>query len=121
MNHHLIEACQEIRHILGLLVINHRGRGLIAVAALIRESITTWLAREAIPMSWLMKILQLHDQQSGLAEGAQCDISQQLQAASSPLLECLTLPLSGRQGATAFETSLTAAWPLEWLVRRCRV
>lgn len=49
-------------------------------------------------MSQSVKIPQLHDQQPGLAEAAQCDITQQLCAASSPLLGCLTLLLSGRQG-----------------------
>ncbi|MCP9845683.1 hypothetical protein KBY86_02045 [Synechococcus sp. Lug-A] len=73
MNPHLTKASQDIRHMLGLLVINYRRRGNIDVGDRIRQSITTWLARETIPMSWLMKIPQLHDQQPGLAEGAQGD------------------------------------------------
>jgi hypothetical protein len=34
---------------------------------------------------------------------------------------CLTLPLSGRQEAIAIEADLTAACPLQGLVRRCRI
>lgn len=50
VNPHLTKVSQDIRHMLGLLVINQRRRGIVGVGARIRESITTWLAREAIPM-----------------------------------------------------------------------
>jgi hypothetical protein len=73
VNPHLAKASQDIRHMLGLLVNNQRRRGIVGVGARIRQSITTWLARETIPMSWLIKILQLQDQQPGFAEGAQGD------------------------------------------------
>ncbi len=51
-------ASLNLRHILGLLVVSHRERGRIAVGARMRESITTWPARQAIAMSWLMKNFQ---------------------------------------------------------------
>lgn len=73
MNPHLTRASQDIRHMLGLLVINQRRRGIVGVGARIRQSITTVLARETIPMSWLKKVPQLHHQQPGFAEGAQGD------------------------------------------------
>jgi hypothetical protein len=73
VNPHLTKASQDIRHIHGLPVINHRRRGIAGIGVRMRQSITPWLAREAIPMGWLMKIPQLHAQQPGLAEGAQCD------------------------------------------------